>query len=203
MATAREVILAVMQEVQGVAKRDRNSAQGFNFRGIDAVVNKVGPALRNAGGFILPEVKEVTHSTALTAKGSTVNVCHMTVQYGIYGLDGDPIVGIVHSESMDSGDKATAKALSVALRSFLLQVLALPTDEPDPDSFSYEATRDWAGEAEQLALTYAVDDLRKLYSQAVAARVPGEILERIKAYGNVASGSGDSLGKPSGSEGVA
>jgi len=203
MATAREVILAVMQEVQGVAKRDRNSAQGFNFRGIDAVVNKVGPALRNAGGFILPEVKEVTHLTALTAKGSTVNVCHMTVQYGIYGLDGEPVVGIVHSESMDSGDKATAKALSVAMRSFLLQVLALPTDEPDPDSFSYEASRDWAGEAEQLALTYAVDDLRKLYSQAVAARVPGEILERIKQFGNAAGGQGDSVGGAQGVKGTA
>jgi len=203
MANAREVILAVMESVQGVAKRDRNSAQGFNFRGIDAVVNKVGPALRSAGGFILPEIKEANHSTALTAKGSTVNVVHLTVQFGIYGLDGDPIVGSVSAEAFDSGDKATAKAMSVALRTFLLQVLALPTDEPDPDSFSYEATRDWAGEAEQLALTYAVDDLRKLYSQAVAARVPGEILERIKAYGNAAGGQGDSVGIAQGTKGTA
>jgi hypothetical protein len=28
--------------------------------------------------------------------------------------------------------------MSVALRTFLLQVLCLPTDEPDPDSQSYE-----------------------------------------------------------------
>jgi hypothetical protein len=203
MATAREVILAVMQEVQGVAKRDRNSAQGFNFRGIDAVMNKVGPALRNAGGFILPEIKEATHSTALTAKGSAINVCHLTVQFGIYGLDGEPITGSVQAEAFDSGDKATAKAMSVALRSFLLQVLALPTDEPDPDSFTYEASRDWAGEAEQLALLYAVDGLRKLYSEAVAARAPKEILERIKAYGNAAGGQGDSVGKPAGTERVA
>ena len=39
---------------------------------------------------------------------------------------------------MDSGDKATAKAMSVAFRTALLQALALPTDEPDPDSQSYE-----------------------------------------------------------------
>jgi hypothetical protein len=31
-------------------------------------------------------------------------------------------------------DKATAKAMSVAYRTFLLQVLALPTDDPDPDA---------------------------------------------------------------------
>lgn len=203
MANAREVILAVMHEVQGVAKRDRNSAQGFNFRGIDAVVNKVGPALRAAGGFILPEIVNEQHSTALTAKGSQINVVHLTVKFGIYGLDGEPIVGSVAAEAMDSGDKATAKAMSVALRTFLLQVLALPTDEPDPDSFTYEASRDFAGEAEAKALVYDVDGLRALYSEAVSARAPKEILEKIKAYGNAASGQADSLGKPGRTEGVA
>ena len=39
---------------------------------------------------------------------------------------------------MDGGDKATAKAMSVAFRIALLQALALPTSEPDPDSTSYE-----------------------------------------------------------------
>lgn len=194
MANAREVILAVMHSVQGVAKRDRNSAQGFNFRGIDAVVNKVGPALREAGGFILPEIVNEQHSTALTAKGSQINVVHLTVKFGIYGLDGEPIVGSVAAEAMNSGDKATAMAMSVALRTFLLQVLALPTDEPDPDSFTYEATRDFAGEAEAKALVYDVDGLRALYSEAVSARAPKDILEKIKAYGNAASGQADSLG---------
>lgn len=203
MANAREVILAVMHSVQGVAKRDRNSAQGFNFRGIDAVVNKVGPALRDAGGFILPEIVNEQHSTALTAKGSQINVVHLTVKFGIYGLDGEPIVGSVAAEAMDSGDKATAKAMSVALRTFLLQVLALPTDEPDPDSFTYEATRDFAGEAEAKALVYDVDGLRALYSEAVSARAPKEILEKIKAYGNAASGQADSLGSAQGTKGTA
>lgn len=203
MANAREVILAVMKEVQGIAKRDRNSAQGFNFRGIDAVVNKVGPALRDAGGFILPEIVSEQHSTALTAKGSQINVVHLTVRFGIYGLDGEPIVGSVAAEAMDSGDKATAKAMSVALRTFLLQVLALPTDEPDPDSFTYEATRDFASEAEAKALVYDVNGLRALYSEAVSARAPKPVLEKIKEFGNAASGQADSVGKPGRAEGVA
>ena len=203
MANAREVILAVMESVQGVAKRDRNSAQGFNFRGIDAVVNKVGPALRAAGGFILPEIVNEQHSTALTAKGSQVNVVHLTVRFGIYGLDGEPIVGSVAAEAMDSGDKATAKAMSVALRTFLLQVLALPTDEPDPDSFTYEATRDFAGEAEAKALIYDVEGLRALYSEAVTARAPKPVLDKIKEFGNAASGQTDSNGGAKRAEGVA
>jgi hypothetical protein len=36
-------------------------------------------------------------------------------------------------EAFDSGDKSTAKAMSVAYRTALLQALTLPTDEPDPD----------------------------------------------------------------------
>lgn len=185
---AREVILAVMHEVQGVGKNERNSAQGFNFRGIDAVINKVGPALRKAGGFILPEVKESEHSIALTAKGSQVNVVHLVVQFGIYGLDGEAIVGTVAAEAMDSGDKATAKAMSVALRTFLLQVLALPTDEPDPDSFSYEATgRDFVKEAEEAALTYNVEAVRNIYSAAIQSKAPQSVLDAVKAYGTAAS----------------
>ena len=39
---------------------------------------------------------------------------------------------------MDVGDKGTPKAMSVAYRIVLLQMLCIPTDEPDPDSQSYE-----------------------------------------------------------------
>jgi hypothetical protein len=60
------------------------------------------------------------------------------VQFSVYGSEGEPIVGDVAAEAFDSGDKATAKAMSVALRTFLIQLLALPTDEPDPDASSYE-----------------------------------------------------------------
>ena len=41
---------------------------------------------------------------------------------------------------MDSGDKATAKAMSVAFRTALLQVFFLPTDEKDPDEDSFVRT---------------------------------------------------------------
>lgn len=46
--------------------------------------------------------------------------------------------------------------------------------------------RDWLGEADKLALTYDVDGLRLLYTEAVAAKVSADILEKIKAYGSTA-----------------
>src|SRR5690606_2912843 len=46
--------------------------------------------------------------------------------------------GATYGEALDSGDKATAKAHSVAYRTFLLQALTIPTHEPDPDESSPE-----------------------------------------------------------------
>jgi hypothetical protein len=60
------------------------------------------------------------------------------VTYTFIGQAGDAISATVVGEAMDAGDKATAKAMSVAFRTALLQALCLPTDEPDPDSNSYE-----------------------------------------------------------------
>ena len=138
MATANEVIIATMQKVQGVAKKDKNQSQGFNFRGIDAVLNAVGPAIREAGGFIVPRVIDKANEQIPSRNGGSLSVVRLTVQYAVFGSDGDPISGIVVAEAFDSGDKATSKAMSVAYRTFLLQLLCLPTDEPDPDSHSYE-----------------------------------------------------------------
>jgi hypothetical protein len=60
------------------------------------------------------------------------------VTYTFIGVNGDTIKATVVGEAMDSGDKATAKAMSVAFRTALLQSLSLPTDEVDPDAHSYE-----------------------------------------------------------------
>lgn len=186
MATAREVILAVMGEVQSVAKKERNLQQNFNFRGIDAVVNKVGPALRNAGGFIVPEVVSQVHSTGATKSGGTTNIVRLEVKFSIFGADGEPIVGTVAAESFDSGDKATAKAMSVAFRTFLLQVLALPTDEPDPDATSYEAVvvKDWAKLAEDFSWKQDLPGLLNLYADAERNNAPAEVLTKIKELGS-------------------
>jgi hypothetical protein len=138
MSTAQQAVLAVMNEVQAVGKTGRNTSQGFNFRGIDAVMNAVGPAFRKHGAFVVPSVVSNVSDILPTKSGGSLNVTRLNVEFAIYGQEGDPIIGAVYAEAMDSGDKAGAKAMSVALRTFLLQVLCLPTDEPDPDSQSYE-----------------------------------------------------------------
>lgn len=136
--TVHQALSKVMGDVQAVKKDSKNQAQRFNFRGIDAVMNAVGPALRKYGVTILPEDVEVHRSNGTTANGKQTAEVVVKVTYRIYGPAGDSIHGKVAAEAMDFGDKAIAKAMSVAYRTFLLQALTIPTDEPDPDGESYE-----------------------------------------------------------------
>ena len=59
----------VMKDVGHIGKDQKNTAQGFKFRGIDQFVNALHPALNKHGVFMTPravrfdqEIKEVTRS---------------------------------------------------------------------------------------------------------------------------------------------
>lgn len=137
--TIHAALADVMRDVKAVGKDGVNKAQGFNFRGIDGVLNVVGPALRTHGVIALPVVEDVTYNTVEVGKNRTLmREVTMRVRYTFIGPDGGTLDAVVVAESMDSGDKATAKAMSVAFRSALLQVLAIPTHDPDPDEHTYE-----------------------------------------------------------------
>lgn len=138
MAKIQQSLIEVMKEVGAVGKNDRNTAQGFAFRGIDAVINAVSPAFQKHGVIVVPTVVDKETSMIESAKGKAMTHVQLKVAYTFYGTEGDFLSATVYSEAMDYGDKATAKAMSVALRTALLQTLALPTDEPDPDAQSYE-----------------------------------------------------------------
>jgi ERF superfamily len=136
--TVHEALAAVMGEVQAVRKADRNTQQGYNFRGIDAVVNAVGPALRTHGVVILPVAEDVMVEHFTTKKETQMRGITLRIRWRIYGPAGDSLEAVTYGEAADSGDKAVPKAHSVAYRTMLLQALCIPTDEPDPDSQSYE-----------------------------------------------------------------
>jgi|SRR5690625_533582 len=138
MTNVIEALSAVMDDVRAVAKGERNTHQNFNFRGIDAVVNAVGPVLRKHGVVVMPSnVVETHEQVEVGGKRTLMESVHVTVTYTFYGPAGDHVSCEVAGAAMDAGDKATPKAMSVAFRTALLQALALPTDEPDPDSQTY------------------------------------------------------------------
>jgi len=137
MSDIYAALAAVMADCDHVAKRDRNEHQKFMFRGIDAVVNAVGPILRKHAVIVAPNVEHVTYDIVQTSTGKPATACRVLVTYTFYASDGSSVDTRVAAEAWDSGDKAAPKAMSVAFRTALLQALALPTDEADPDSQTY------------------------------------------------------------------
>lgn len=133
-----EAFSKVMGDVQGIRKGERNNQQGFNFRGIDTVLNAVGPVLRKYGVIIVPEAVSVEVERYQTAKGAVMQGVIALMRYTVIGPEGDSFTGSAYGQASDSGDKAVTKAESVAYRTFLLQALTVPTDEPDPDAFSHD-----------------------------------------------------------------
>jgi len=177
----------VMKEVGAVKKNDRNASQGFNFRGIDAVVNAVSPALQKHGVIVVPSVEDYEYHSVEIGKNRTV-MGHVKVKvtYTFIGAGGDAIKATVVGEAMDSGDKATAKAMSVAFRTALLQTLSLPTDEPDPDSQSYERSEKVVVDTKALAKAIAessdLETLAKLgaYITKYKDAIEPSILETLR-----------------------
>lgn len=129
----------VMSEIGAIGKNQRNQQQGFMFRGIDAVMNTISPALIKCKVFVVPEVLEQTREERQTKTGSNLiySVCKM--KYTFYAEDGSFVEAVVVGEGMDSGDKATNKAMSIAFKYACFQVFCIPTEEmKDPDEECHE-----------------------------------------------------------------
>jgi len=134
-----KAIPAIMAEIDAIGKNRNNAAQGYKFRGIDDVYNEVHPLLCKHRVFTVPEVLEAVYSTVTTAKGSTLFYSRLKIQYTFFTDDGSSVKTVVVGEGMDSGDKASNKAMAVAHKYAIIQVFAIPTeDEKDPENDSHE-----------------------------------------------------------------
>ena len=176
-------LVKVMRSVGAVGKDGYNSGMNFNFRGIDGVLNSVGPALREHGVVVIPNLINATYEEVQTSGGKKSTACRVDVEYVFASSqDGSTVTAKVAAESWDTGDKAMPKAMSVAFRTALIQALALPTDEPDPDSFTYtrealdEQHKHIAGLVEQAD---TVEKLRDLWAKA-SPETQKRITEKVK-----------------------
>jgi hypothetical protein len=128
----------VMADVQSVRKDDnRNDVGGrYNFRGVDRVVNAVGPALRRHGVLVIPvRVFDVEYRETRTKSGTVMEDCTLKVEWAVIGPKGDALPACLQStgQANDTSDKATAKAMSVAQRVLFLASLHVPTQDPTVD----------------------------------------------------------------------
>lgn len=156
MTTIHEALLAVRREVGAVGKGSVNSHFNFKFRGVEEVLNKVGPALLAAGVNCHPELRSLESRDVTTGKDKKSREVTVIVAYHYVGPEGDEKVVVVPGESADAGSSAVSKAMSVALRISHIQALQIPTAMTDPEAGAFEraddpvrkAKREIAAEAE-------------------------------------------------------
>lgn len=156
-----EKIIAILNDADAIAKDRRNQQQGFNFRGIDDVYNALHPLLAKHGVFSTTEVLSERSEERQTAKGGTLIYRILTVKFTFYAADGSHVESVMIGEGMDSGDKASNKAMAIAHKYALLQLLAIPTeDAKDPDAESHtvvsrqQAARRQESAPQQVARTF-------------------------------------------------
>ena len=144
-----ETISAVMDEIGAIGKNKRNDQQGFMYRGVDDVMNALNPAFIKHKLFMAPEVIEQSRERRTTGKGGELIYSVCKVRYTFFAEDGSSVQAVVIGEGMDSGDKASNKAMAVAFKYACFQVFCIPTEEMtkadaapvDPDGESYEPSR--------------------------------------------------------------
>ena len=135
-------IAKVMAEVGriGISKDRKNDQQGYKFRGIDDVYNALSGLLSSAGLCVLPRVTKREVTERATKNGGVLFYVVLDVSFDLVAAeDGSRHTISVVGEAMDSGDKATNKAMSAAFKYACMEVFCIPTEgTPDADQETHD-----------------------------------------------------------------
>lgn len=133
-------ISGVIADVGAVGKDKINKQQGFKFRSVDDVYNALHPALAKNKVFIVPEILEQSREVVGTTKnGAKMTLVICKIKFTFYAEDGSFVESVIIGEALDTGDKATNKAMAIAYKYACFQVFCIPTEEMvDPDAESPE-----------------------------------------------------------------
>lgn len=133
-----QLIGKAIDMIGAIGKDKKNAQQGFMYRGIDQVYNALNPVMAKLGIFFCPEVLEQKREERTTKTGSVLIYTLLTMKYTAYAPDGSSVSMTVVGEGMDSGDKSSNKAMSVAMKYAMFQLFCIPTEEmKDPDADVY------------------------------------------------------------------
>lgn len=141
-----DCIVAVANELAqtGVSKGRKNEQQGYQFRGIDDVLNALSPLLAKHQLVILPRVLSRTVVERASRNGGVLFFVTVECAFDfVSAADKSTHTVITYGEAMDSGDKATNKAMSAAYKYAAVQAFCIPvegvaldadltTHEPEP-----------------------------------------------------------------------
>jgi hypothetical protein len=160
---AIERVMADLGKI-GISKDKRNQQQGFNYRGVDDAMNALNPLLAKHGLLILPRVLKRETMERQSKSGGALFCVVLEVEYDFIATsDGSTkVVGPVVGEGMDSGDKASNKAMSIAYKYACFQAFCIPTEvtaiEADAEGHSVLTPAQALGKSLVEALVVGVDE---------------------------------------------
>src|ERR1700675_197796 len=114
------------------------------FRGIDSVYNTLSPLLAEHGLCILPRMLNRTCEETKSQADRALFYVTVEAEFDFVSAeDGSKHTVKTFGEAMDSGDKATNKAMSAAYKYAAFQAFAIPTEgDNDADAQTHEVQRE-------------------------------------------------------------
>lgn len=130
----------------GIGKTHDAKAGGgsYKFRGIDDVYNALAPLLPEHGLCILPRTIERSVTERQSKSGNSIFSVVVDMEFDfVCSSDGSKHTVRMMGEAMDSGDKATNKAMSAAYKYACFQAFCIPVEgENDSENKTYEIAYD-------------------------------------------------------------
>lgn len=114
---------------EGIGKTRKNTQQGYNFRGVDEVMNAFAPILADEGLFLRPRFTEREVAERINKNGNALFYVTVRGEFDFSNDAGETVtVGPFYGEAMDSGDKATNKAMATAFKYAMFQTFCVPLE---------------------------------------------------------------------------
>lgn len=133
-AAIRDVMADIGQT--GIAKGRKNQQQGYNFRGIDDVYNELNSLLSKHNLVIVPRILTRDVAERQTQKGGALFYVTVEAEFDLISAkDGSKHTVRTLGEAMDSGDKATNKAMSAAYKYAAMMLFCIPTEGDNDADF--------------------------------------------------------------------
>lgn len=126
-----QAIAAVSAQLakDGIGKSRENKTQGFKFRGIDETLNALAPVLSANGLVVLPRMMTRQITERESRNGGVLFSVVVEAEFDFVSAeDGTTHTVRTFGEAMDSGDKATNKAMSIAYKYAAFLAFCIPVE---------------------------------------------------------------------------
>lgn len=121
--------------VGGLEKKGKNVLQNYAYLKAADVAKAIRHQLFERGVIMTSDVENTQWSEFQTMKGSRMTVCRLTVRFTFYDSDSKETISFRgSSEAFDSGDKASYKAITGALKYALRTAGLIPDEKDDPEA---------------------------------------------------------------------